>query len=220
MIHFAFPNKTLSYSGRQNESQSNPFIVKKVFSGLFTGVALMTLLSEPAVANKTYSRAKTCYQNQYVEIYHPGTREKPGYVSSREERVERTCPKTLHFHGRKSHKHKEGHHAHNHSAHPPKTSGGRKVVATPAAEDDNSCLEGTIAGGVLGGALGGALAKKDNWIWSIPAEGCWRCPCLMSGRWRLSLYRVHTKCWLEKPAIAVQTNAQQIHPDVTNSDHH
>ena len=96
----------------------------------------MTVLSEPAQANKTYSRAKTCYQNQYVETYHPGTREKPGYVSSREERVERPCPKTLHFHGRKSHKHKEGHHAHNHSAHPPTTSGGRKVMATPAVEDD------------------------------------------------------------------------------------
>ena len=39
----------------------------------------------------------------------------------------------------------------------------------PEAVDDNSCLEGTLAGGVLGGALGGALAKKDNWIWSIPA---------------------------------------------------
>ena len=62
----------------------------------------MTVLSEPALANKTYSRAKTCYQDQYVETYHPGTREKPGYVSSREERVERPCPKTLHFHGRKS----------------------------------------------------------------------------------------------------------------------
>ena len=67
----------------------------------------MTVLSEPALANKTYSRAKTFYQNQYVETYHPGTREKPGYVNSREERVERPCPKTLHFHGRKSHKHKE-----------------------------------------------------------------------------------------------------------------
>ena len=42
-------------------------------------------------------------------------------------------------------------------------------MATPGAEDDNSCLEGTLAGGVLGRALGGALAKKDNWIWSIPA---------------------------------------------------
>ena len=31
-------------------------------------------------------------------------------------------------------------------------------MATPAAEDDNSCLEGTLAGGVPGGTLGGALA--------------------------------------------------------------
>ena len=45
----------------------------------------------------------------------------------------------------------------------------RLWMATPAEEDDNSCLERTLAGGVLGGALGGALAKKDNWIWSIPA---------------------------------------------------
>ena len=42
-------------------------------------------------------------------------------------------------------------------------------MANPAAEDDNSYLEGTLAGNVLGGALGSALAKKDNWIWSIPA---------------------------------------------------
>ena len=39
----------------------------------------------------------------------------------------------------------------------------------PGHDDDNSCLEGTLAGGVLGGALGGVLAKKDNWIWSIPS---------------------------------------------------
>ena len=130
----------------------------------------MTLLSEPALANKTYSKAKTCYQNQYVETYHPGTREKPGYVSSREERVERPCPKTLHFHGRKSHKHKEGHHAHNQ----PFSSSTDNVRRTKGYGDScsrgrHSCLEGTLAGGVLGGALGGALAKKDNWIWSIPA---------------------------------------------------
>ncbi len=34
--------------------------------------------------------------------------------------------------------------------------------------DDNSCAEGTVAGGLLGGALGGILSKKENWIWSIP----------------------------------------------------
>ena len=34
--------------------------------------------------------------------------------------------------------------------------------------DNNSCIEGTVAGGLLGGAAGGVLAKKENWIWSIP----------------------------------------------------
>ena len=35
--------------------------------------------------------------------------------------------------------------------------------------DNNSCVEGTVAGGLLGGALGGVLSKKDNWIWAIPS---------------------------------------------------
>ena len=30
--------------------------------------------------------------------------------------------------------------------------------------DNNSCKEGTVAGGLLGGALGGVLSKKENWI--------------------------------------------------------
>jgi len=34
--------------------------------------------------------------------------------------------------------------------------------------DDNSCIEGTVAGGLLGCALGGVLSKKKNWIWAIP----------------------------------------------------
>ena len=35
--------------------------------------------------------------------------------------------------------------------------------------DNNSCAEGTVAGGLLGGALGGVLSKKENWIWAIPS---------------------------------------------------
>ena len=62
--------------------------MKNISSKLITEDVLLPVLNEPALANKTYSRAKTCYQNQHVETYHPGTREKPGYVSSREERVE------------------------------------------------------------------------------------------------------------------------------------
>ena len=89
---------------RMNQ-QTNSSVMKNIFSGLITGVVMMTLVNQPALANNTYSRTKTCYQNQYVETYHPGTRNKPGYVSSREVRAERPCPKTLHFHGSKSHKH-------------------------------------------------------------------------------------------------------------------
>ena len=88
--------------------QTNSTVMKNIFYGLITGVLMTTVVNQPVLANNTYSRAKTCYQNQYVETYHPGTREKPGYVSSREERVERPCPKTLHFHGGKSHKHQGG----------------------------------------------------------------------------------------------------------------
>ena len=122
--------------------------MKNIFSGLIAGVVMTTVMNQPSLANSTYSRAKTCYQNQYVETYHPGTRDKPGYVSSREVRAERPCPKTLHFHGGKSHKHQQGHRAHNHPDHPPTTSSGKTVVKAPAAEDNNSCLEGSLAGGV------------------------------------------------------------------------
>ena len=34
--------------------------------------------------------------------------------------------------------------------------------------DNNSCAEGTVAGGLLGGTFGGVLSTKDNWIWAIP----------------------------------------------------
>lgn len=150
-------------------TEAHSSLMNKLLSGLITGIVLTPALQEPALANMTYSQAKTCYQNQYVETYHPGTRDKPGFVSSREERVETPCPKTLHFHGRKSHKHQDGHRAHDHNGHPAANSGTGTVVVDPAAADNNSCLEGTLAGGVLGGALGGVLAKKENWIWSIPA---------------------------------------------------
>ena len=136
---------------------------------LMAVAALATAMSEPALAHKTYSQAKTCYKSHYVETYHPGTRDKPGYVSSREEKVERPCPKNFHFHGRKSHKHQKGQLAHDHHVHSPGNSGNQTIVEHPSTKDDNSCLEGTLAGGVLGGALGGVLATKDNWIWSIPA---------------------------------------------------
>ncbi len=133
---------------------------------LFIGFTTLSLSQEPALAHRKYFQAGTCYKNKYIETYHPGTRESPGYVTSRDEVVEQRCPRNLHFHGKKSHKHKKGYFAHDHHSHALKSE--NTAVVIPSNDDNNSCLEGTIAGGVLGGALGGALAKKDNWIWSIP----------------------------------------------------
>lgn len=60
--------------------------------------------------------------------------------------------------------------AHDHHSHQVPTIGASKVYAPELeVQDANSCIEGTLAGGVLGGALGGTLARKENWIWSIPA---------------------------------------------------
>ena len=144
-------------------------LMKKLILALLAGNLMIPFLQQPALAHKRYTHAKVCYKNQYVEKYHPGTRENPGYVSSREVMVERPCPKNMHFHGKRSHKHREGYVAHDHHSHSITTTDARPVVVKPGKEDNNSCLEGTVAGGVLGGALGGVLAKKENWIWSIPA---------------------------------------------------
>ena len=159
---------------RMNQ-QTNFSVMKNIFSGLITGVVLTAVVNQPSIANNTYSRAKTCYQNQYVETYHLGTRDKPGYVSSREERVELPCPKNLHFHGRKSHKYQQGNRTHNHPSHQPTTSSGRTVVLDPADEDsipvreelslavflveswEASSPKKTIGSGRPAGAVGGAL---------------------------------------------------------------
>ena len=74
----------------------------------------------------------------------------------------------MHFHGKKNHKHQNGNLAHYHHSHAVTITSQPPVEVDPAPQDSNSCLEGTLAGGVPGGALGGTLAKKDNWIWSIP----------------------------------------------------
>ena len=133
------------------------------------GVLLIPCVQEPVLAHKPYSQSKTCDKTEYVEAYHPGTREKPGYVSGREEKVAQPCSKNLHFHGQTSHRHRKGDLVHDHHAHSTPISGARPVAGRPVPQDNNSCLEGTLAGGVLGGALGGILSKKDNWIWTIPA---------------------------------------------------
>ena len=91
-----------------------------------------------------------CYKN--VEKYIPGYYNKygqwvGGYVDSERKRVpcgRRYIPQTAPHH-------------HHEEEHP-----------NMGNVDNNSCVEGTVAGGLLGGALGGVLSKKDNWIWAIP----------------------------------------------------
>ncbi len=135
-------------------------------------VCLLALasLNTPALAHQKYSKSPTCYKTKYTETYHPGTRESQGYVTSKEIIVPRPCPRNFHSHGKKTHKHKMGRFAHDHHPHQVPTVGTSKVYAPELdVQDTNSCIEGTLAGGVLGGALGGTLAKKENWIWSVPA---------------------------------------------------
>ena len=143
--------------------------MRSAFAKLLFMAFLIPFGESPAFAHNSYSKVEICYQNKYVEKYHPGTRKNPGYVSSREEIQERRCPRNYHSHGRASHKHQKGRIPHDHHSHSNSTQDPRTAFIAPVNRDNNSCVEGTIAGGVLGGALGGVLAKKDNWIWSIPA---------------------------------------------------
>ena len=96
-----------------------------------------------------WSQEEKCYKNEYREEYVPGTAKNPGYVRTYRKRIEVPCerdyiPQTApHYH------HEEPH-------------------PNVGNVDNNSCAEGTVAGGLLGGALGGVLSTKDNWIWAIP----------------------------------------------------
>ena len=88
------------------------------------------------------SGQSSCYKDVYREEYVPGTRNSPGYVRRRNERVEVPCENTSYYNGGSSYY---------------------------EDEDDNSCVEGSIIGGIAGGAAGGTLSTQENWIWSIPA---------------------------------------------------
>ena len=102
-----------------------------------------------------YAEQEKCFRKEYREEYVPGTMSSPGYVRSYKKRVRVPCESdrpqfipqsTPHYHPRYE------------DAHP-----------NMGRVDNNSCKEGTVAGGLLGGALGGVLSKKENWIWAIPS---------------------------------------------------
>ena len=103
-----------------------------------------------------YAEQEKCFRKEYREEYVPGTMNNPGYVRSYKKRVKVPCEN------------------HNGGVYMPQST----PRSFPRYEDphpnmgrvdNNSCVEGTVAGGLLGGALGGVLSKKDNWIWAIPS---------------------------------------------------
>jgi len=127
------------------------------FMKFIAAIALIGMTSTPAIAGGPVYRGhrsvhyeEHCYKN--VERYMPGYINKHGqwvggYVKHRRKRV----PCGLRYTPQVSPdiRYEEEH-------------------PNVGRYDDNSCIEGTVAGGLLGGALGGVLSTQENWIWSIP----------------------------------------------------
>jgi len=113
-------------------------------------------LPTPAIADYSQSggmESTNCFKKVYREEYIPGSGpSNPGRVRSWYERQKVPC---------------RGHANETGSSAPRRAP--RTEPPVRGSADDNSCLEGTIIGGLAGGAAGGTLAKKKNWIWSIPA---------------------------------------------------
>ncbi len=107
-------------------------------------LSILLLLPLPSLAGgnssqRGYSQEQTCYENVYREEYIPGTRNNPGRIVRRDERVEVPC---------------------NNSYNNP--------APTTSNTDDNSCLEGSILGGIAGAAGGAALSRDEGMFIGIP----------------------------------------------------
>ena len=125
---------------------------------LLAALLLIGATSAPAFAGPAtgyrsrggYAEQEKCYRREYREEYIPGTMKNPGYVRRYNKKVRVPCERPQFI--------------------PQSTPHYRYEEQYPSMGhvDNNSCKEGTVAGGLLGGALGGVLSKKDNWIWAIP----------------------------------------------------
>jgi uncharacterized protein YcfJ len=123
---------------------------------LLAALLLIGATTAPAFAghyssNGGWAEEKKCYRTEYSEEYVPGTSKFPGYVKTNRKKVRIPC--------------RNGYNVPNHAPHPRH----EEQYSNMGGVDNNSCVEGTVAGGLLGGALGGVLSKKDNWIWAIPS---------------------------------------------------
>ena len=97
-----------------------------------------------------YAEQEKCFRREYREEYIPGTMKNPGYVRRYNKKVRVPCERPSFMPQSAPHYHYE------------------EQYPGVGRVDNNSCKEGTVAGGLLGGALGGVLSKKENWIWAIP----------------------------------------------------
>ena len=120
---------------------------------LLIGATSAPAFAGPATGYRSrggYAEQEKCYRREYREEYIPGTMKNPGYVRRYNKKVRVPCERPQFI--------------------PQSTPDYRYEERYPnmGHVDNNSCKEGTVAGGLLGGALGGVLSKKDNWIWAIP----------------------------------------------------
>ena len=99
-----------------------------------------------------WASEQKCFRKEYREEYVPGTAKNPGYVKSFYKKVRIPCERPQFMPQSSSDSFPRYEHS----------------DSNMGNVDNNSCIEGTISGGLLGGAAGGVLAKKENWIWSIP----------------------------------------------------
>ena len=124
---------------------------------MLIGVTSAPALAGPATrgyrSRGGYAEQEKCFRKEYREEYVPGTMSSPGYVRSYKKRVRVPCERPQYMPQSTPHSFPRYEDPH----------------PNMGRVDNNSCVEGTVAGGLLGGALGGVLSKKDNWIWAIPS---------------------------------------------------
>ena len=123
---------------------------------LLIGATSAPALAGPATGYRSrggYAEQEKCFRKEYREEYVPGTMNSPGYVRSYKKRVRVPCERPQYMPQSTPHSFPRYEDPH----------------PNMGRVDNNSCVEGTVAGGLLGGALGGVLSKKDNWIWAIPS---------------------------------------------------
>jgi len=114
----------------------------KILLASLVAIIPLTALADDYQAG--YSTTEKCYRTEYREEYIPGSEDNPGYVRSWKDTIEYECDEKR----------------------PNVTR--RTIIEKQVEVDDNSCKEGTLAGGLIGGGIAASISRgKDSW-WAIP----------------------------------------------------